>query len=401
MARAGSVDPRRDAEADTSAESQPVSPEDGPRLLFFSGGSALRDLCPELLRLTHRSFHVVTPFDSGGSSASLRESLGMPSVGDLRNRILALVDRSDPDSEALMRLCARRLPRDASVSACRREVLEIVEGNAPELDAVGAARGALLVRPLRRALEALGEGFDLRGASLGNLVLAGAYLDADRDLAAAADVLAVLVRARGFVRPVLDADYHLEARLADGRGLAGQHRVTGKESTPIDAPVAKLSVIAGLGDSTPVRPEAATEVLDWIRRAQLICFPMGSFYTSILANLLPVGVGSAIAAADCPKVFVPNLGEDPEQFGMSVCDAVVRLIETVRLDAGEETSVERILNRVLLDDGAGVYAAAIDPEAITRLGVEVERAPLVGSGSLRSIDPQRLATRLVGMALGR
>ena len=80
---------------------------------------------------------------------------------------------------------------------------------------------------------------------------------------------------------------------------------------------------------------------------------------------------------------------------------MVRLIETVRLDAGEETSVERILNRVLLDDGAGIYAAAIEPEAITRLGVEVERAPLVGSGNLRSIDPQRLATRLVGMALGR
>ena len=34
-----------------------------------------------------------------------------------------------------------------------------------------------------------------------------------------------------------------------------------------------------------------------IRHAELLCFPMGSFYTSVIANLLPRGVGRSIAAA--------------------------------------------------------------------------------------------------------
>ena len=45
------------------------APELGPRLLFFSGGSALRELAEILVEYTHNSIHCITPFDSGGSSA--------------------------------------------------------------------------------------------------------------------------------------------------------------------------------------------------------------------------------------------------------------------------------------------------------------------------------------------
>jgi len=59
-------------------------PELGPRILFFSGGSALTGLCRILKNYTHNSIHLVTPFDSGGSSAELRQAFAMPSIGDLR-----------------------------------------------------------------------------------------------------------------------------------------------------------------------------------------------------------------------------------------------------------------------------------------------------------------------------
>ena len=49
-------------------------PELGPRILFFSGGSALNGLCKTLKNYTHNSIHLVTPFDSGGSSAELRQA---------------------------------------------------------------------------------------------------------------------------------------------------------------------------------------------------------------------------------------------------------------------------------------------------------------------------------------
>ena len=44
-------------------------PEYGPKILFFSGGSAIRDLSSVLKNYTHNSVHLITPFDSGGSSA--------------------------------------------------------------------------------------------------------------------------------------------------------------------------------------------------------------------------------------------------------------------------------------------------------------------------------------------
>ena len=66
--------------------------EAGPAILFFSGGTALRGLSRHLLRHTRNSIHLSTPFDSGGSSASIRKAFHMPAVGDLRNRLVALAD---------------------------------------------------------------------------------------------------------------------------------------------------------------------------------------------------------------------------------------------------------------------------------------------------------------------
>src|SRR5688572_20913617 len=79
-------------------------PEFGPRLLFFSGGSALRGLSRKLKLYTENSAHLITPFDSGGSSALLRDTFGMPSVGDLRNRLMALADETARGSPEIYRL---------------------------------------------------------------------------------------------------------------------------------------------------------------------------------------------------------------------------------------------------------------------------------------------------------
>ena len=60
------------------------APELGPRLLFFSGGTALREVSQILTDYTHNSFHLITPFVAGGNSATLRRAFGMISVGDFR-----------------------------------------------------------------------------------------------------------------------------------------------------------------------------------------------------------------------------------------------------------------------------------------------------------------------------
>ena len=47
-----------------------VPPDGGSRILFFSGGTALAPVAAELSRHTRNAVHVITTFDSGGSSAA-------------------------------------------------------------------------------------------------------------------------------------------------------------------------------------------------------------------------------------------------------------------------------------------------------------------------------------------
>jgi hypothetical protein len=86
------------------------APELGPRILFFSGGSALNKASRILKNYTHNSIHMVTPFDSGGSSAKLRKAFAMPSIGDLRSRLMALADENITGQPEVYRLFTYRFP---------------------------------------------------------------------------------------------------------------------------------------------------------------------------------------------------------------------------------------------------------------------------------------------------
>lgn len=130
-----------------------------------------------------------------------------------------------------------------------------------------------------------------------------------------------------------------------------------------------------------------------IAEANLICFPMGSFYTSVMANLLPEGVGRAVAAAPCPKVYVPNSGTDPEQLGLSVADCAAALLTMLRRDAGAAMPAARLLNTVVVDTRNGVYPGGIDHEGLRAQGVELLDAPVVRALPGEGAHPVTMAGR--------
>ena len=68
-----------------------------PKIVFFSGGTALREVASCLTQYTKNATYLITPFDSGGSSAVLRQAFSMPAVGDLRSRLISLADRTSPE----------------------------------------------------------------------------------------------------------------------------------------------------------------------------------------------------------------------------------------------------------------------------------------------------------------
>lgn len=373
-------------------------PELGPKLLFFSGGSALKKASMRLVNYTHNSVHIMTPFDSGGSSAKLRRAFNMPAVGDIRSRLMALADQSLRGNPAIFELFSHRLPVQEPRDALCTQLDQMARGKHPLVAKVTDPMRKIVRNHLAMFQQNMPEDFDLAGASIGNLVLAGGYLANRRHLDPVIFMFSSLVQVRGTVRPVVNKNLHLAAELADGGLVVGQHRLTGKEVPPITSPIVRLR----LSDENGRRVEQPIrdKIRGLIAEAELICYPMGSFHSSVLANLLPRGVGQAVARAACPKVYVPSTGVDPECLGMSVADQVERLVETLMADADHERQIAPadVLHFVLVDSAHGSYPGGLELERIRRMGVEVIDCPLIGYGPSTDIDDRFLVPILLSLA---
>lgn len=375
-----------------------MHPELGPRVAFFTGGTALRDLSRALIRHTHNSVHLITPFDSGGSSAALRRAFDMPAVGDIRNRLLALADTTLA-SEGVLNVCAARLPAEGDRTLLLRRLYSLASEKDAAWTGTPPASAKILRLYLRCFLENMPEDFDPCLASVGNLILAGGYIRHGGRLDPALRLMTRLLRARGTVLPIVSRNLHLAARLADGSLVVGQHRIT---RGPLPAPITRLfltarSPDAPRADAPPCRPRIAAAAADGIRAADVLCYPMGSFYTSVLANLLPRGVGAAVAEARCPKLYISNTGNDPEQTGLSVAGTVRVLLDALRADAGD-LPARRLLGAVLVDARHGRYPQGIDAEGVAAMGVRVLDLPVVRPDDPARHDPEMTTEALLGLA---
>jgi len=320
-------------------------PELGPRVLFFTGGTALNAFSQRLKRYTHNSIHLVTPFDSGGSSAVLRKAFSMPAVGDLRHRLMALADESALGHPEVFSLFAHRLGQQDSQSELRAIVEKMRDGKHHHIKFVPEPIRSLISDYLGYFLEAAPNDFDFRKASIGNLILTGGYLRHNRSLDPIAFLFSKLVNVRGTVRTITDENTQLRVETEDGSVFVGQHLIGGKETKPVHSKITRIELVA---ENTDPRSRLPRQRRRLIRSAELIVFPPGSFYSSVIANLLPKGVGRAIMQNPVQRIYIPNLGEDPEQFGMTLQEQITKLDETIRRDAG--ITAERLCLDLILTD---------------------------------------------------
>lgn len=380
------------------AKQQGQQPQADASLLFFSGGSALRQLSRKLKTYTHSSVHLITPFDSGGSSATLREAFDMPSVGDLRNRLIALADETALGNPEIYRLFSSRLDIAAEAGMLREELSRLVAGTHPLIAEIPAPLREHARAHLERFSSSMPTDFDLRGASIGNLVLVGGYLASGRDMDAIASSFAQLIAVLGIVLPVADASLHIEAELADGQWITGQHLITSRRGGQRDPKIARLRLCETLQGGEPGRVEISPRARRHIEEAAVICFPMGSFWTSLVANLLPSGVGRAIAGSGASKVYIPNLGEDPEQHGMTISDCIRVLHHQVAQDLGADVAVDEVVGSILIDHRNGAYGDRLDLDEIASLGVQVVDLDLVTENSHSLLDATLLSKALLALA---
>lgn len=371
-------------------------PELGPRILFFSGGSALTGLTRELKKFTHNSIHFVSPYDSGGSSAKLRRAFDMPAIGDLRSRLMALADETVLGHPEIYQLFSYRLPYDERQSALKKRLSDMMNGRDVLITEIANPMRKLICNHLGYFYQAMPDDFDLRGASIGNLIIAGGYLNNHEELESIVFLFSKLVNVLGTVRTITNDDYHLAATLANGETILGQHLITGKEVSPIRSAIERLYLIKSLENDNRIETRIRKRNRRLFEQADLICYPPGSFYTSLIANLLPAGVGRSIANNGCPKVFIPNLGTDPEQLGMKLKDLLETLIRYVHRDT-PSSQPKDLLNYLLVDSKNGHYPGGIPSDLLNELGIQLIDTSLIDKQNKQRYDHQKLVGALLSL----
>jgi CofD-related protein of GAK system len=361
------------------------NPEQGPSILFFSGGSALRGLSRQLIHYTYNSIHIITSFDSGGSSAILREAFAMPAVGDARARLMDLADQGIKGNREIFDLFAYRFAKKADKVALAHELEKMVSGKHKLVARIPDPMQEVIRNHLLWFKRSMEDNFDLRGASVGNLLLTAGYLENRCDLDPVIDVFSRLVMVRGIVQPVINKYLHLVAELEDGSTVVGQNLLTGKEAPPIASKVERVYITDDRDKHPVCHFKAAAKIRSLISAAELICYPMGSFYSSIIANLLVDGVGEAICKNGAPKVYIPSTGLDPECLDHSIMDQVETLI-AYACQGQPKIKATDALNYVLVDQKNGQYAGKLDNKRLAQLGIEVIDCELVSRKSAPDID---------------
>jgi len=125
---------------------------------------------------------------------------------------------------------------------------------------------------------------------------------------------------------------------------------------------------------------------------------MGSFYSSIIANFLPLGIGKAVSRNCCPKIYIPNTGNnDPETFGIDINEQIEKILLYLRKDEPEKISPDQVLNFILIDEENGNYNGKIDKNIFPGLGIEIINMPLVSPETYPYIDEKLLVPVLMSL----
>lgn len=336
-----------------SARPHPDAPARRPYVVAIGGGTGL----PNVLRGLHpiivgaaadaerdRLVAIVATSDDGGSSGRLRAEFNMIPPGDIRNCLAALSDN-------------------------HAQIADVFQYR-------------------------FGSGDGLSGHAVGNLVLA-ALADVTQDFAAAVELAARVIGARGVVLPATSELVTLVAELTDGRVLSGETAIASARGA-----ISRLSLL-------PERPRCAARVIEALERATVIVAGPGSLFTSVLPPLLVPDVADAIERSRALRVFVANLMTEP---GETDAYGVLEHVLAIERHLGRQlfdcviyntTPVSEPLAERYRERGAApVVASAFDLAALERLDVRAIGVPLVSehpAGKIRH-HPETLAAAITALA---
>lgn len=195
---------------------------------------------------------VVTVADSGGSAKQERDEFGLLPISDVRKALLALSGGNNRQQVILRRLFTYRFNEGGS---------------------------------------------GLEGGTFGNLFLVALTKILGSETAAIQEAEKILQTA-GQVIPVALRSSNLIIEYTNGQIIVGEHYL---DNFPGDGtvPVKRIYLLPPL--------KANPEAIEQIKKADLIIFPPGDFFASILVNLKVEEITSAIKKSQAPLLYILNL----------------------------------------------------------------------------------------------
>ncbi|CAL9734952.1 hypothetical protein MOSE0_G03488 [Monosporozyma servazzii] len=202
-------------------------------LVIFSGGTATNALTPSFYNLTvtkgHELTYVLPISDNGGSTSEILRVLGGPAIGDIRSRIVRLIE-----DEMLVNIFSYRLPDDNRQA--KVEWNDIVEGSHPIWNNISPSVKemvrAFLIHiqaELLKKNKGLHNKFNFEKASIGNLFLTGARLFLG-SLDASIELMMRIGRCNSKVNviPCINTSHthHISALLTNGDVITGQSQIS-------------------------------------------------------------------------------------------------------------------------------------------------------------------------------
>jgi 2-phospho-L-lactate transferase/gluconeogenesis factor (CofD/UPF0052 family) len=346
------------------------------RVVLFSGGRGSDALTRQLVARPGIALTIaINGYDDGASTGEVRRFLGdCLGPSDFRknaSRVAGELRTCDP---AVRTLLDERLPAGMSSAAAIDELARLASDSAVD-PRVG--------RWLRAFLGACRPGgpFEFGDCSVGNLVFAGAYLEAGRDFNRALDdYCALLGLPPGLIENVTDGtDAHLVALDASGRLLPSEEAIVdardcrairnlflidrligGEEARAIEA--AGGDEAARMLEARQPRLALNPRLAATIAAADLVIYAPGTQHSSLFPSYMTPGLSAAIAAnLRAIKLLVTNIHTDAEITGSTAVDLIDRALFYLTAKGRSSIPTPCLITHYLLNQPGRTEAAPYVP----------------------------------------
>jgi len=314
---------------------------EGANVVVIGGGTGLSTMLKGLKNETNNISAIVSVSDAGGSSKTMRDEFKMLPPGDIRHCMVALSDAS---------------PEMAKMFEYRFK-----------------------------------EGKQLKGHSLGNLIITG-MTRITGDFAKAVDELSKIFAIRGRVLPVSLDKNHLCAELENGKRIQTEPEIE-IHKTKYKSEIKRIYL----------KPKASAypEAVKALKRADIIVLGPGSLYTSIIPNLLVEGIPEAINKSKGKVVYVCNVMTQPgETDDYKASDHVMKIVKYL----GEGVLDFILVNKTRAPEqlyrkyrSKGSKRVKIDQDKLWEANADVVEADLMMTENLLHHDHVKLAKEILSL----